>query len=619
MFKLALEDLKKVLKRCPEKGSAETKIVEGQGGTSVIVPSFGPSGMSYKVTIVARDGGWSAECSCKGWKKMVKEGEPVKPCVHIAYQLRELPAFDLDKEVARAAIEAEAGKGHGSPEGTQQDDAPKYEVPYTGPLGPDEEGAQAPASPAPEETVQPEREGAPPLPPEPEKEPVEEKPAAPDPEPTPEPKSRAEASKELAPRDGANVRRIWPSSLPMKEACPASAWGPAGEVEIRTTGIPAKIGTAVHAILKDIVAQKLEAVPDVTPYAVKFGIEDEVESLRFLSYFGMQAWIGSEHAAGLSQFFAQPLTEQHLYHTIKAVNPYTGDLTELLFSGKADVLGYSGPSPTSPPTRASVLDWKSGRKHDVNDYMAQMLGMAFEAAAQHPTIEEVSTILVWLRDQTYTTAIFTRAELRKWALRFVKYTAFWDGKTYGPGPHCRYCPRVAACPGRQAHLASLISPLAGSKLSSASLLYDEQGHLRPTEEVYKAYQNAKTLQGLCYSFFDLLKMELKTTGPLAIPSLDGQALGVKPRAGITHIDLAKAKAQIQEYVSEEKLLSISKVGKTALKQAVYDVSEKGSKKANFDALLESLFSIGAAKKEPDTQVLSVVKAVELKPALEEGE
>jgi len=626
---LLLADLNSILKRCPEKGTAKTRPIRTQADDATVVPSFGTSSLEYKVKVLRGQGTWLGECSCKTWKGLEKLEGPQKPCVHIAYCLRELPAFNLDEEVTRAAIEEKAGKQpqEGIPPHPNVKNG-KY-TPYEGPLedvtGPsNKQNLQAPGN----ETGTPAATTETPKEPEPAPlEPTLESQAVEDPEPAAEqakapevhtPPVRTEPARTTPQPIDLTSRAIWPSSLPMIQGCPACVWGPEGEIQIKTTGPAAKVGTAVHEIAKDVVEKDLIALPDPLPYAVKYGIEDLVDEVRILSYFTIQAWRGSDVTPGLKQYFTKPQAEKHLAHTITARNPYNGQMTSFRFSTKIDVLGFSGTYPTKPPTNASVLDWKSGRKHDLNDYLPQMMGMAFVAAAQYPSIETVTTTLVWLRDQTYTTAAFTRDEIRKWALGFVKYSAFWDGKTYRPGPHCRYCPRVAACPGRQQHLTSLVGPLSAKGTSSASLLYDEHGHLRPSEDVYTAYQNAKTLQGLVYSFLDLLKQELAMTGPLAIPSLDGQALGVKPRAGKTSIILSKAKKDIEEYITEEQLIGISSVGKTALRKAIYEASPRGAKKSNFDALLETLLTKGAAKKEPDSQVLAVVAAMPLAPANEEA-
>ena len=475
--------------------------------------------------------------------------------MHVAYRLRELPAFNLEEEVRRALGTKPLPPTEGSKGGPPIDQDNARGLPSQQPLSGRLGGAGAAKSPVEETVVQsPKSE--------------EEEPAL-----TPE---------------VVGIKTVWPSAAPLIEECQAALWGDVDEIRIEETGVPARVGQATHAAFKDIIEQNLTRAPDMTPYAVENGVEAKLEDLKFLSIFCVQAWQGSPGVPALKQYFPSPQCEQRLKHTIRAPDPKTGVLYQFDFVGKADVLSYFGPSPTAPPTSAAILELKTGQKRDDQKYLSQLKALGFLAAAQYKTIQQVKTTLLWVRDRTWTTDDSSRAELREWAERFVKYSAFWDGQTYAKNDRCLYCPRMAVCPGRLEYLRSIIAPIIGAKDAGRSLVYDAKGGIRPVETLAQAVRQGRFLQKVLYGFFDAIKLELYAIGPQAIPGEEGSWLATTERAGKTTVNLAKAWPVLCREFTEEELRGLATCSKSALKDAIYAKMEKGHKKAAFEAEMKQL-------------------------------
>jgi len=82
-------------------------------------------------------------------------------------------------------------------------------------------------------------------------------------------------------------KKIRASSLPRIMACSASGTKPNLEIDINSD--MAIMGTAIHAVLEQVVKEDLDNLPDLGPVISKYKIED-VKELRILSYIGLKAW-----------------------------------------------------------------------------------------------------------------------------------------------------------------------------------------------------------------------------------------------------------------------------------------------------------------------------------------
>lgn len=112
------------------------------------------------------------------------------------------------------------------------------------------------------------------------------------------------------------------------------------------------------------------------------------------------------------------------------------------YRGICDLLMINGAS-------ATAIDWKTGK---VDHSSEQLMLMATCIFIHHPTIQTVKTRFIWLKEDTSTPEVFTRAEvMAQWSelLGEVKNMEHaFTTLTFPPRPNftCRkYCP-VTSCP-----------------------------------------------------------------------------------------------------------------------------------------------------------------------------
>jgi len=374
------------------------------------------------------------------------------------------------------------------------------------------------------------------------------------------------------------------SSLPLIEACVASTAG--GDIILNEDSKPAKIGRAVHKICQDIIEDNLFRVPPVAPYALRYGVEGSEEDLRFLGIFALQAWHGSRQEPGLSTYFNNPECEKEMHHEMK----------DLILAGHPDI------SDTTPrDNRAFGLDWKTGRRNEEYLYRSQMLGYAFLIAAQNKSIKDVTIFLVFLRDREYVTYNFSRDELREWMRSLTEN--IWDGKTYSPGEHCRFCPRRLNCPARDTLLRTSIANF----IAEPSLIDRETGKLIPADQLYNAYQQATLVKNAVEAFMKRLKAEVEEIGTLPIPGTN-RMFALESRRGSTRIEPITAIPILREYLDEDHFAKCVKIEKTKMETAIKDTVETGSGAKTIRKVMDELDNAGALSRGESSNKL-VVKEV----------
>lgn len=609
MKRINMDELPGVLKKCPPRGSVTLRPLGAPGSNEVVVPSFTGRPMEYRCSVIMDGGDWFAQCSCSGFTKLSKHEEPIKPCVHSGYLIREnvpaAPSGEATTPTTTANPVPQAGDIETKPETAAEHCRPlKARGGHNSWGEPIEETATTKTTPA----AQPG-----------DVETSVEEPA------TNGGSDRQNQTTDVVPapteqQDGIETRSIWPSGLAVIDACPAAAWGDTDEIIVKSTGIPAVVGSCVHKIGQDIVTQKLDNVPDLTPYLVEYDLEKQRDDVFFPSLFLSQAWSGYKGEPGLSRYFPSPICEKKLEHTIRATDPATGRTVKFRFATKADVLSFSAPTATEMPTSAAVIDWKSGYRDKALAPLQQMWSTAFVVAAQFKTIEKVKVSFVWLRDRQIVTIEFTRDELRKHMERFVRFKAFWNGRTYEKGTQCTYCPRLAMCPGRMQLISSISSGLLGMEDEPIALIHDEHGNLRPTDKLAKAIVQGRFLQKILYSFFDEIAVQLYESGPLPVEGEDGKWIGVTERAGKTTINMETAWPVLGEIFEEEEIRKLAACSKSALQNAVYAKSEYGQKKKAMDSLigqLEEVKAITRARNSRSPGIITDIKKAVTAP--KEGE
>ena len=389
---------------------------------------------------------------------------------------------------------------------------------------------------------------------------------------------------------------FWPSSIGRVIACPASA-SKKSDLLIDQVGDPAKVGQAVHAALALLVEGK--EIPSATRLAMDHGLDEvkhgsEIESLISA---GRWAWFGTkDHPGFITSLFHKPAAEVRLEYSVKTKNPHTGEDAVVEFHGRADVY-------EEKEEEAAIIDWKTGYKTDEDAHMPQMISMAVMAFARNRHISKVTAVLVWLRDWQFSAATFTREGVRDWLRNFLRRKAFWDGKTYNPGSHCRYCPRSYECPARAQMMRTAITEFVGK---DTEVTFDENGVLRPAADIFKLYEAAKTVNSEANKVLSLLKDAIDQTGPVVY---DGRKLEVAQSSPPIQVEFGPGEEYLRQQLGDN-LKDVLSVSTSKLKKVVMAEAPKGEKTAAWQSFLLDLKKVDAVKLGTPRKTLKISKIKE---------
>lgn len=347
------------------------------------------------------------------------------------------------------------------------------------------------------------------------------------------------------------------SKLPLAFACPGSFRPAEGETLIEFAHEGAALGSAVHAVLAELVVNPNGEAPDVRPFAMKYGVDPD-ELGRLVSY-GAHAW------RAVAPYYPNPLTEQHLTYAAPAFT----------LSGHLDVVSLGD-------GWANFADWKSGYRQP--DYYHQLMAYATLLFSNFPGIAEVRATVVWLRDWSQETTLITGEDVLAWEESLAQTVVHWTG-TYTAGAHCQYCPRFASCPARQALVRSAVAELQPELIGPLAI--------DPLPAIVQMYRDGKLaiVKGLLKQIDDLIHQTIEVRGPIDLGN--GRELALIGENRDT-IDPMKAWPIISEKLTNEELAPAIRISKMALLDAVADKTPKGKAKAK-DALMEALKAAGAVK------------------------
>jgi hypothetical protein len=435
-------------------------------------------------------------------------------------------------------------------------------------------------------------------------------------------------------------RVFWPSKVDLVEKCPASYIGDQKiGVVVERSNDAATIGRTVHKIAEGIVSGEIKEIERsfIVSECVKAGIENCVDDVELLCENAMSAWNGSEARDGLRVYFNKPQTEQYASFEHTVTNPYTGLAEKVSFSGYLDVsevFSAEEIQEASVKNWAVVLDFKTGRLsgNEEEDYMfdvpddpdgsdgedselsyetpgvshrGQMLSYAVMLMANDKKLEQVTTIICYLRNRKSSIATFTRDEIRGWFKSFLRRSAFWDGVTYNPGDHCMWCKRFYVCPARAQMISSAVSGLIGA--GDSSMIVDGDNNLVDPDKIYEAYKQSRLLKKIISKFEEDLKAETTKRGFIGIPSLAGnRGFGYTSRKGSMKIDSKAAWDTLLEYFTDDELSNIVNVSKGALEETAKKKAPKGKKAAFVREIMDGLSASGAVSRAKDSNVFGVI-------------
>lgn len=339
------------------------------------------------------------------------------------------------------------------------------------------------------------------------------------------------------------------SQLPTFLACNQSAVHAPGEVRVEPEGDgTAELGTAVHAVMAEVVEKGLDEIPEIAPFATKYDVD--VDELERLAVYGMRAW------RELRQYFASPAVEVQL-----------GD-EEL--SGHADVLERG-------EERIVGLDWKSGyveRHHE-----PQVKGYA--ALSMDGAGVPVTFFIVYLRLGFFETYTWTAGELAVFRSDIAE-AAFSPDPVFHPGEQCTFCPRRFTCPGRMAMVRR-----------TALEVTDEEYQVLSPDRLLDLHRRVKAVAKSIDDWDRWIREYIRINGSIQI---DGRVLGFVEENRDT-IDPITAWPVLSATFTDEEIAGFITIGKSKMLDAAGEKAPPRGKGKYQAALMQQLEDIGAVTKK----------------------
>lgn len=381
------------------------------------------------------------------------------------------------------------------------------------------------------------------------------------------------------------------SSLDRLFACPASAHTEQDAVLIdhEATGAT-KTGIAVHALMADVVRKGYRELPDVKPYAETYGADEK--DVRILGYQGMKFL--REYRKFLGEF---PLVEVQLGAKIAE---------DVELTGRPDVLDFVSPEGGEPTVY--VIDWKTGEKDEDSRYIRQMQGYAalgdehFQARPGRKTV----VILAWLRSAEATVVSYGFDDVVRLSVD-ISHATKWDGKTFTPGEACRYCPRVASCPGRRDLMLAAVEVLTSERRAD---LVHYNGQLVDPGGFGRSIVQARFLKQLCEDHLRMATDAVKSMGG-DIPMPSGQHIKLVSRAGRPTLKPEMVLPYLRErfgQISDDELAAMVSLSKGGVESYVVSKAERGDKKALKEAVFTELEQTGAMTRGPAVEYVDIKEA-----------
>lgn len=360
------------------------------------------------------------------------------------------------------------------------------------------------------------------------------------------------------------------SAAPLAMACPASVNAPHDEIQIDSVNPAADLGTAVHEVAALIV--KNGCIPDDWQQTCRrYGLDGaQIVEARFLIYAALDFWKTNGTA------FKNPQTEYPLYQVVVLPDDY-----EFSLSCHLDVFSIDD---EEAPTEALELDWKSTRL-DVN-YTHQMLFYAWCICLKYPSVQKVTSAVVYLRDRTANIQEWNREQVLAFGKQFTRDVVFWDGKHLTFGAHCSYCRRFSTCSGHKQLVAATRDEIATLEGFGTDLLTAPQ--------VVALHQRLSVFTSMAEKIKDHIRACVEQAGGY-LPGDNGKALKLIPQSR-DKIDARLAWPIMHEVLTDDEIAPALTVSKGTLLDAIADHAPRGTKtKAKKDFMVQ-LNEVGAVRK-----------------------
>lgn len=356
--------------------------------------------------------------------------------------------------------------------------------------------------------------------------------------------------------------------MPRLAVCQAAPWIDAPSVE--NVEPMAQDGSAAHEVLSKMITAGFDDVGPLRETAQSYGVE--LEKLDDLCRRGWDRW------TQVREYFPDPLTEFQL-EPLRV--PLTG--IEFIIVGRTDVLSLN-----KVEEAVGVLDWKFGYR-DNNPYKQVALCYGLMAAIQFG-VEKVYAAGIQARFGSYRTwTELRRDDLLQELHELLESIASWPNEPeYPPGEHCRYCPKIAACPGQKENTRYAIETLNESYVGTG---YEQ---LTPMQKV-QVYVACAQLVRMMDAYKTRVKLEILANGPLddgygkELAVIQTKQDKIDPVASWPLlVERIPIMAELQECIS---------VRKTAVLNNIKAKVEKGKGKAA-EAFMDELREAGAVIEKP---------------------
>lgn len=396
------------------------------------------------------------------------------------------------------------------------------------------------------------------------------------------------------------------SNLDVLDNCPGSKRMP--EIPVDFSSPAARVGTAVHAVMENIVKNDLNRVPDLEPYHERFPDVDKDE-LRILSWNGLNLWLKFRDSLDVT------CIEQGFEVLLVAERQ-----TAIKLTGHPDLMGNSTGDGDEP--RIVIIDWKTER--DERNHRHQLYGYAKLAAINlcsgGNTFYGALGITCWLRSGVDEVIEITREGLDKWEEEFLDKM---ETKKFHAGDHCYFCPhQLEPCKMQTAMMHQTLTELGGEKF--AELLKG----LSPAQAYAKAYPLYQRANGFCNKFRELVRPAIVEGGPQ--PLGDGREVYIN-EYNTTQVQPSKALPVLAKHFQanlpakeggkfledEDAVIllleeaGVLKISKTKMEELIMEYAPDRKGAAHKREVMASLDEVGATSKTPMQKigVRKIAKAV----------
>ena len=369
------------------------------------------------------------------------------------------------------------------------------------------------------------------------------------------------------------TKKVRCSALPRIMACPASAGIP--EFPMDVAGSAAALGTAVHAVLAELIARQGEKDESgITPESIdlfrqaeEHGVE--ADELRRLTWSGWRMW-------------------EQIEDRIDGIEV---ELEMHSIVGHVDLRGHADVSASvcGKPGTVFIHDWKSGWKE--KGYLPQLKGYGLLRLLRDAAASSVIVSVGWLRTGILDVFEFTRDELVAFGQELAGIMGD-DCPKFSPSEAaCEYCPMKMQCPARRELMVAAGRDLL---MISGALVQDASSTEITPSMLVSLYPKSRMLKKLIEEYESHLKAAAEAAGG-SIACEEGEiSLTECSRKTITY-----APEVMAQFMTPEALESLRPtVTKTALEKAVSDSASKGQKGVRKEACFAALAAAGCIEDRP---------------------